>query len=165
MINRDLRAAESRLSAAFLRALLTSFSEKPWTDDEGQDISEYAVMLAVILVPVVGTIRLVGSNANKAFSRRCQFASVQIPARGDVLATSVKHVNKFSENPDRPRGGESEVNLAMLCAGSHRGDAPQKTGPPGMWFPKLIRDGNDRYEDNRERRKGDRRNGRPCFLN
>jgi Flp pilus assembly pilin Flp len=39
-----------------------------WTDDSGQDIAEYAVMLAVILVLVVGTIRLVGSNANNAFS-------------------------------------------------------------------------------------------------
>ena len=36
--------------------------------EEGQDIAEYAVMLAVILVLVVGTIRLVGSNANTAFS-------------------------------------------------------------------------------------------------
>jgi Flp pilus assembly pilin Flp len=39
-----------------------------WSDDRGQDIAEYAVMLAVILVLVVGTIRLVGSNANNAFS-------------------------------------------------------------------------------------------------
>jgi Flp pilus assembly pilin Flp len=39
-----------------------------WREDEGQDIAEYAVMLAVILVLVVGTIRLVGSNANNAFS-------------------------------------------------------------------------------------------------
>ena len=37
-------------------------------EDGGQDIAEYAVMLAVILVLVVGTIRLVGSNANNAFS-------------------------------------------------------------------------------------------------
>jgi len=37
-------------------------------DDEGQDIAEYAVMLAVILVLVIGTIRLVGGNANNAFS-------------------------------------------------------------------------------------------------
>ena len=37
-------------------------------DDSGQDIAEYAVMLAVILVIVVGTIRLVGSNSNNAFS-------------------------------------------------------------------------------------------------
>lgn len=41
---------------------------KLWADDDGQDIAEYAVMLAVILVLVVGTIRLVGSNANNAFS-------------------------------------------------------------------------------------------------
>jgi Flp pilus assembly pilin Flp len=39
-----------------------------FVDDEGQDIAEYAVMLAVILVLVIGTIRLVGTNANTAFS-------------------------------------------------------------------------------------------------
>jgi len=37
-------------------------------EEEGQDIAEYAVMLAVILVIVVGTIRLIGSNANNVFS-------------------------------------------------------------------------------------------------
>jgi Flp pilus assembly pilin Flp len=41
---------------------------KLWLTNDGQDIAEYAVMLAVILVLVVGTIRLVGSNANNAFS-------------------------------------------------------------------------------------------------
>jgi Flp pilus assembly pilin Flp len=46
--------------AVFVRAL--------WSDDQGQDIAEYAVMLAVILVLVVGTVRLIGSNANNAFS-------------------------------------------------------------------------------------------------
>jgi len=45
----------------FLRTLLRS--------EEGQDIAEYAVMLAVILVIVVGTIRLIGSNANTVFSQ------------------------------------------------------------------------------------------------
>jgi Flp pilus assembly pilin Flp len=39
-----------------------------WVEDNGQDIAEYAVMLGVILVLVVGTIRLVGSNANNVFS-------------------------------------------------------------------------------------------------
>ena len=39
-----------------------------WNDDSGQDIAEYAVMLAVILVLVVGTVRLIGSNANTVFS-------------------------------------------------------------------------------------------------
>ena len=39
-----------------------------WSD-EGQDIAEYAVMLAVILIIVVGTVRLIGSNANTIFSQ------------------------------------------------------------------------------------------------
>lgn len=39
-----------------------------WSEDDGQDIAEYAVMLAVILVLVVGTIRLIGTNANTVFS-------------------------------------------------------------------------------------------------
>ncbi len=39
-----------------------------WNAQEGQDIAEYAVMLAVILVIVVGTVRLIGSNANNVFS-------------------------------------------------------------------------------------------------
>jgi Flp pilus assembly pilin Flp len=39
-----------------------------WEADDGQDIAEYAVMLAVILVIVVGSIRLIGSNANSVFS-------------------------------------------------------------------------------------------------
>jgi Flp pilus assembly pilin Flp len=37
-------------------------------NESGQDIAEYAVMLAVILVIVVGTVRLIGSNANNVFS-------------------------------------------------------------------------------------------------
>jgi Flp pilus assembly pilin Flp len=39
-----------------------------WRHEEGQDIAEYAVVLAVILVLVVGTVRLIGNNANSAFS-------------------------------------------------------------------------------------------------
>jgi Flp pilus assembly pilin Flp len=44
------------------------FFQQLWSDERGQDIAEYAVMLAVILVIVVGTIRLIGSNANNVFS-------------------------------------------------------------------------------------------------
>jgi Flp pilus assembly pilin Flp len=40
-----------------------------WSNEEGQDIAEYAVLLAVILVLVVGTVRLIGSNANNVFSQ------------------------------------------------------------------------------------------------
>jgi Flp pilus assembly pilin Flp len=47
---------------------MTNFVRNLWTDDQAQDIAEYAVMLAVILVIVVGTIRLIGTNANTVFS-------------------------------------------------------------------------------------------------
>ena len=47
---------------------MTKFLRNNWSDETGQDIAEYAVMLAVILVIVVGTIRLIGSNANNVFS-------------------------------------------------------------------------------------------------
>jgi pilus assembly protein Flp/PilA len=40
-----------------------------WREEEGQDVAEYAVMLAVILVIVVGTVQLIGSNANTVFSQ------------------------------------------------------------------------------------------------
>jgi len=42
--------------------------QRLWTDEEGQDIAEYAVMLAVILVLVVGTVRMIGSSSNSVFS-------------------------------------------------------------------------------------------------
>lgn len=48
--------------------MLRIFASRLWREEEGQDIAEYAVMLAVILVIVVGTIRLIGSNANNVFS-------------------------------------------------------------------------------------------------
>ena len=51
------------------RAVAREILRKTWSDDKGQDIAEYAVMLAVILLLVVGTIRLIGSNANTVFSQ------------------------------------------------------------------------------------------------
>jgi Flp pilus assembly pilin Flp len=48
---------------------MSHFLRKIWLDEEGQDIAEYSVMLAVILVIVVGTVRLIGSNANNVFSQ------------------------------------------------------------------------------------------------
>jgi Flp pilus assembly pilin Flp len=48
---------------------VTRFLRQIWFDEQGQDVAEYAVMLAVILVIVVGTIRLIGSNANNVFSQ------------------------------------------------------------------------------------------------
>jgi Flp pilus assembly pilin Flp len=39
-----------------------------WNDDQAQDVAEYAVMLAVILLIVIGTLKLVGGKANNVFS-------------------------------------------------------------------------------------------------
>jgi Flp pilus assembly pilin Flp len=39
-----------------------------WTDDQGQDVAEYAVMLAVILIIVIGTLKLIGGKSNNVFS-------------------------------------------------------------------------------------------------
>ena len=47
---------------------MTNLLRTLWSDEQGQDIAEYAVMLAVILVIVVGTVRLIGGNANNVFS-------------------------------------------------------------------------------------------------
>ena len=47
---------------------MADFIQRIWSEDQAQDIAENAVMLAVILVLVVGTLRLIGSNANNAFS-------------------------------------------------------------------------------------------------
>ncbi len=51
---------------------MVEFLRKIFTDDQGQDIAEYAVMLAVILVLVIGTVRLIGGNA-KLGGRASQF--------------------------------------------------------------------------------------------
>ena len=42
--------------------------DRLWSDEQGQDIAEYAVMLAVILIIVIGTVKLIGTNANSTFS-------------------------------------------------------------------------------------------------
>ena len=52
-----------------MRSPVAKHLQQLWNDEHGQDIAEYAVMLAVILVIVVGTIRLIGSNANSVFSQ------------------------------------------------------------------------------------------------
>jgi len=49
-------------------AQISNFLHTVWSNQRGQDIAEYSVILALILVHVVGTIRLVGSNANNVFS-------------------------------------------------------------------------------------------------
>jgi Flp pilus assembly pilin Flp len=48
--------------------MLRKLQQNLWRDEQGQDIAEYAVMLAVILVIVVGTVKLIGTNAGTVFS-------------------------------------------------------------------------------------------------
>ena len=55
----------SRLKAG---KFMDNFLKRLWLNDEGQDVAEYSVMLAVILVIVVSTVRLIGSNAGNVFS-------------------------------------------------------------------------------------------------
>jgi len=47
---------------------MSKLMKRLWCEEQGQDIAEYAVMLAVILVLVVGTIRLIGGSSNNVFS-------------------------------------------------------------------------------------------------
>jgi Flp pilus assembly pilin Flp len=48
-----------------MRQLLTHL----WNDDDAQDIAEYALMLAVILVIVITVVTAIGTNANTIFSK------------------------------------------------------------------------------------------------
>ncbi len=48
---------------------MNNLISKLWSNQEGQDVAEYSIMLAVILVIVVGTVRLIGSNAGHVFSQ------------------------------------------------------------------------------------------------
>jgi Flp pilus assembly pilin Flp len=41
---------------------------KLWSDDRGQDIAEYALMLTVILLIVVAAVTAIGTNANTVFN-------------------------------------------------------------------------------------------------
>ena len=40
-----------------------------WSDQSGQDVAEYALMLAVILAVVVATVGAIGTNANAIFDK------------------------------------------------------------------------------------------------
>lgn len=59
---------QRKLAGRYFGVIMANLLLKLWNDDEGQDIAEYAVMLAAILIIVVGTIRLIGTNANTVFS-------------------------------------------------------------------------------------------------
>ena len=64
-----VRVSPSLVGPTWARRIeMSKLIQRLWQEDAGQDIAEYAVMLAVILVLVVGTVRLIGSNANTVFS-------------------------------------------------------------------------------------------------
>jgi Flp pilus assembly pilin Flp len=47
---------------------MTHILRAVWKDDQGQDIAEYALMLAVILLIVAATVSAIGTNANSVFN-------------------------------------------------------------------------------------------------
>jgi len=51
------------------RKIMDYFLKTLWSNEEGQDIAEYSVMLAVVLVIVLSTVRLIGGNAGNVFSQ------------------------------------------------------------------------------------------------
>ena len=59
--------ANTQLKGSGIKGILKGLS-KLWRDEQGQDIAEYAVMLAVILIIVIGTVKLIGTKANSTFS-------------------------------------------------------------------------------------------------
>lgn len=48
---------------------MTQILRNLWNNDEGQDIAEYALMLAVILVIVILAVQAIGTNANVIFQK------------------------------------------------------------------------------------------------
>jgi Flp pilus assembly pilin Flp len=56
------------LNAKTAEKRVSDFLREAWRREDGQDVAEYAVMLAVMLAIAVSTIRLIGSNANSVFS-------------------------------------------------------------------------------------------------
>ena len=48
--------------------MVANVIRKLWRNEEGQDVAEYAVMRAVVLIIVIGAVRLIGGNANNVFS-------------------------------------------------------------------------------------------------
>ena len=52
-----------------MEGLISDFRKRCWVDVRGQDVAEYAIMLAVVLVIVLGTVRMIGANAGTVFSQ------------------------------------------------------------------------------------------------
>jgi Flp pilus assembly pilin Flp len=68
----QLQKAQSRAVVGYStfgeKCRVTNFLRRTLRQEEGQDVAEYAVLLAVILAIAVGTIRLIGSHAGNVFA-------------------------------------------------------------------------------------------------
>lgn len=67
--NRPAAEKKQFPTKTYWRFAMAQFVYRLWTDQEGQDVAEYAVMLAVVLVIVLGTVRVIGANAGNIFSQ------------------------------------------------------------------------------------------------
>jgi Flp pilus assembly pilin Flp len=47
---------------------MSAWLSQLWFDDQAQDVAEYAIMLTIGIVLVVGTVRLLGAHADNVFS-------------------------------------------------------------------------------------------------
>ena len=82
-----------------------------WRNEEGQDIAEYAVMLAVILVIVIGTIRLIGGNANNVFSSgRQRYLAVNRLVAGLVVRSLAARISPPRVRRINPGSARKERN-------------------------------------------------------
>src|SRR5437870_5417882 len=96
---------------------MSDFIRRIRSDDEGQDIAEYAVMLAVIQVIVVGTIRLIGAHSNTVFSN---------------VAIAVAQSRDYFQAGLRPPGDSCSVTSELdVCAGRANSLKFSSRGGPG----------------------------------
>ncbi|MGA2645632.1 MAG: hypothetical protein ABSF15_13030 [Candidatus Sulfotelmatobacter sp.] len=51
------------------KGIIPYLRSKIFSSEEGQDVAEYSMMLAVILVIAISAVRLIGSNAGNVFSQ------------------------------------------------------------------------------------------------
>jgi Flp pilus assembly pilin Flp len=56
------------LSATYRGCTVARAIDEIWSSEEGQDIAEYAILLVLILLLIIGTVRLMGGRANTVFS-------------------------------------------------------------------------------------------------
>src|ERR1700685_46749 len=97
--------------------------QRLWSEEHAQDIAEYAVMLAVILVLVVGTIRLIGGSSNNVFSSVASSIGQcpREPGRGLIASARAAAISRtlffrieataLQESESRTRAGASGSRL------------------------------------------------------